>query len=109
MKNLKSLRVETGVSQLRLAEAIDSTQQAIHRYEHGDYEPDIQTMTEIANFFNTSVDYLVGNTTIRNKVEDIRISELSVDEVVFMDRHRKLSARDKGIMVAMQNTLLETE
>jgi transcriptional regulator with XRE-family HTH domain len=92
MKNLKLLRNETGISQYKLAEAVGSTQQAIHRYEHQDYEPDIETMTRLARFFGTSIDYLVGNTTIRNKIEKY---DLNIEETVLVDKYRRLSPKQK--------------
>ena len=60
MKNLKFLRDEKSVSQQKVADAIGSNQQSIHRYENGDYEPDIQTLTLLADYFDTSIDYLVS-------------------------------------------------
>ncbi|MCL2851744.1 MAG: helix-turn-helix domain-containing protein [Defluviitaleaceae bacterium] len=56
MERLKLLRGEKGISQEKLAEKVGSSQQLIHKYEHGS-EPDIEAMKRIANFFNTSIDY----------------------------------------------------
>jgi DNA-binding XRE family transcriptional regulator len=109
MKNMKSLRNEAGISQHKLAEAIGSTQQAIHGYEHGDFEPDIQTMTDIARFFNTSIDYLVGNTAVRGKVEEAEMHRLTADEFVSIENQRRLSPEHRKILNAIQNTLLEIE
>lgn len=67
LKNLKKLRAEAGISQARLAEAIGVSQQAINKYENHNIEPDIETLVQIADYFNTSVDYLVSHTDIRRK------------------------------------------
>ena len=107
MKNLKSLRTEAGVSQSKLAESVGSTQQAIHRYEHEDYEPDIMTMIQIANFFNTSVDYLVGNTGIRHRIEKIEKYDLNKEEAVLIDKFRRLSVKHKKSVSVMLDTLID--
>lgn len=60
MNNLKKLREARGLTQQKLAEQFSLTQQAIHKYENGLAEPDIKTMKSIAEFFHTTIDYLVG-------------------------------------------------
>lgn len=60
MNNLKKLREARGLTQQKLAEQFKLTQQAIHKYENGLAEPDIKTMKSIADFFHTTIDYLVG-------------------------------------------------
>lgn len=60
IENLRKLRTERGLSQQKLAEKFNISQQAIYKYENNLTEPDIQTMKNLALFFHTSVDYLVG-------------------------------------------------
>ncbi len=62
VKNLKKLRKRKGISQQKLADALGTSQQAINKYENQGSEPDIDMLIAMAEFFNTSVDYLVGNT-----------------------------------------------
>jgi len=57
---LKELRQEKGLSQQKLADALDVLQTAIHNYENENYEPDIATLIKIAQYFDTSIDYLIG-------------------------------------------------
>lgn len=69
--NLKTLRKQKGVSQQKLAEAIGVSQQSINRYENHNIEPDISTLIKIADFFDISIDTLVG----RCKTEELNIAE----------------------------------
>lgn len=62
MKNLKKLREERNLSQQSLGERFCISQQSIHKYENGYAEPDIEMMIDFADFFHTSVDYLIGHT-----------------------------------------------
>ena len=59
---LKELRKKKGISQLRLATDLSTTQNTISRYETGDREPGIDELIKIADYFNVSVDYLIGRT-----------------------------------------------
>ena len=59
---LKELRRKKGLSQLRLATDLNTTQNTISRYETGEREPGIDELIEIADYFNVSVDYLIGRT-----------------------------------------------
>lgn len=61
MENLKRLRENADLSQQGLANEIGLTQQKIHSYENDLYEHDIATLKQLANYFDTSVDYLIGN------------------------------------------------
>ena len=59
---LKELRKKKGLSQLRLATDLNTTQNTISRYETGEREPGIDELITIADYFNVSVDYLIGRT-----------------------------------------------
>jgi transcriptional regulator with XRE-family HTH domain len=106
VKNLKALRRERGVSQQKLAEHIGTNQQSIHRYEHGYYEPDIGTLKQLALFFETSIDYLVGATDIRHKIESVEAYELNADESALIDKVRMLTPRQRKSVAVFLDTLL---
>ena len=59
---LKELRKKKGISQLRLATDLNTTQNTISRYETSEREPGIAELIKIADYFNVSVDYLIGRT-----------------------------------------------
>ena len=59
-ENLKSLRKEKGLTQDQLSKLIGIAQTTYAGYETGRYEPDIETLIKIADYFKVSVDYLVG-------------------------------------------------
>lgn len=60
MTELKSLRMEFGLSQKELADALSTTQRNVCNWETGKYEPDFKTLIKIAKFFDVSTDYLLG-------------------------------------------------
>ena len=58
--NLKELRTRYGISQQQLADEIGVSQQSINKYENHNAEPSIDTLKDLAAYFHTSIDYLVG-------------------------------------------------
>ncbi len=59
---LKELRKKKGVSQQRLAMDLNVNQNTISRYETGEREADYKTLILIADYFDVSIDYLLGRT-----------------------------------------------
>lgn len=59
---LKELRKEKGISQLKLAIDLSTNQNSISRYETGERECDYEMLIKIADYFNVSIDYLLGRT-----------------------------------------------
>ena len=59
---LKELRKQKGISQLKLAMDLGMNQNSISRYENLEREADYQTLITFADYFNVSIDYLLGRT-----------------------------------------------
>lgn len=66
MKNLgqriKELRQEKGVDQTELAKWLGTSQTNVSRWENDKFEPDLETIVKIAQFFEVTTDYLLGVT-----------------------------------------------
>ena len=82
-------------------------QSQIHAYENNAYEPDISTLKRFAEFFETSVDYLVGNTKVRNKIEAVEKHDLNKDEASLMKKYRTLPPNIRKSVMIFIDTLLE--
>ena len=61
-KRLAELRAKMGISQYELAQRLHFSRGQIANYEQGTREPDFQTLVKIADFFDVSLDYLLGRT-----------------------------------------------
>lgn len=59
--NLKNLRLERGLTQIELSKNLNINRATYAHYETGRREPDIETLKLLADYFNVSVDYLLGN------------------------------------------------
>ena len=59
---LKQLRTERGLLQADIGGYLGKGQNTISYYENGKREPSIEELKRIADYFNVSVDYLLGLT-----------------------------------------------
>ena len=57
---LKELREQTGYSQYSFASVFGVAQSTVGGWEAGKREPNIDTLCRLAEFFNVSLDYLLG-------------------------------------------------
>ncbi|MCL1820016.1 MAG: helix-turn-helix domain-containing protein [Oscillospiraceae bacterium] len=104
LKNLRILRNERGISQQKLADIIGMTQSSINGYENHNIEPDIATLMKIADYFETSVDFIVGHTHIRRKIEEVSEFALNEQEAVLINRYRTLAVSSRK---AIDNMIVE--
>ena len=65
-EHLKEIRVSRNLTQKQLAMMVGSTERGIQRYESGERKPNFDTATKVADFFDVTVDYLLGNSDVRN-------------------------------------------
>ena len=60
MERLKALRKSKGLSMKELGRLFGLSESTISLYESGKRQPDNETILKIADFFDVSVDYLLG-------------------------------------------------
>ncbi len=104
VKNLRQLRTKKGISQQKLADVLGITQQTINKYENHAVEPDIYMLTQMADFFETTVDYLVGYTP--NHQDGLEQYSLTPEEANLVEDYRILSPKERAsIRLVMENYL----
>ena len=64
-ENFKKLRKEKQITQQVIADYLGITRQAIAAYEKGKREPNLNMIVKIAEFFEVSVDFLLGVSQLR--------------------------------------------
>lgn len=90
-KRLKKLRENAELKQEELATKIGLSTSTIGMYENERRQPDYDTLLKISDFFDVSVDYLLGKTSVK-KYEKPYDTEL--EEVLF-SKAKDLSDEDK--------------
>ncbi|EGT0013131.1 helix-turn-helix transcriptional regulator [Clostridium perfringens] len=68
---LKSLRNEKVVLQKDVAEYLKISTSAYGFYEQGKRIPDVETLNKLSDYYNVSIDYLLGKSNIKESAEAI--------------------------------------
>ena len=64
-KRLKELRKEKKLTQVQMAAVLEISGRNYQNYELGKYEPDVDGLIKIADYFGVSLDYLLGRSDKR--------------------------------------------
>lgn len=70
-KNLANLRKNKKITQTELAEQFGYSDKAISKRENGDTLPDIQTLYQLCEFYNVTLDFLVSEQSFDEKIKYI--------------------------------------
>ena len=107
LPNLSKLREEKHISQAKLGEIIGVTQPTINKYENHDNQPDFDTLQKLADYFETSVDYLIGHTDIRRRIEPTEAHELNETEQQLVESFRALTPEQRRCILMTVQTFLK--
>ncbi|MBP1561236.1 MAG: helix-turn-helix transcriptional regulator [Oscillospiraceae bacterium] len=72
---IRDLREDNDLYQRHIAEYLNCTQQTYSRYETGELEPSLPVMEKLAAYYDTSVDFLMGLTDVREPYKGMRKAE----------------------------------
>lgn len=106
LPNLRLLRDSKGISQQTLGDAIGVSQPSINKYENHNIEPDIETLRRMADYFETSVDFLIGHTDIRRKIEPTESYALNETEAALVDSFRALTPEQRQCIIMTMKAFL---
>ena len=92
MLKISEIRKERGIAQKDLAEYLNISPGNLCEWEKGRIEPSIDFLNKIADYFNVSIDYLVGR---ENDFGNIVISGSEKKETLSLKEQRLLKAFNK--------------
>ena len=78
MQNLRLLRKEKHMTTAELAAYLEISAATVGHYELGKREPDILTLIKLADYFDCTVDFLIGRSEVRKppfKERDMKMLE----------------------------------
>ncbi len=108
MLRIKELRVEHNLTQRELAQKIYSTDKNIWAYENKLATPPLETLVKLADFFNCSIDYLVGRADDFGNISIINTNEpISQDEKQILSCYKKLSPKLQSLFLEYLSNLEE--
>ena len=103
-RRLVKLRSEKGLTQQKVADALDVSKSTISLYETGDTVPDAKNIVRLCNIFGVSCDYLLCQTNYRRPkderltIEEMGYSEKAAQKLNDLDLFR---VRDKSTHVVL--------
>lgn len=106
-QKLREFRKRRGLTQEQLAEAMGVTVGAVSKWESGSSTPDISIILELADFFETSVDVLLGYTQQSASLEDsvCRLRDLRIQkeyEAAFREAEKALQRFPNNFQVVYE-------
>ena len=99
-ERLKSLRKERDLTQQDIANVLGVGRATIAGYETKGKQPDYEKLNQLANYFNTSVDYLLGRTDIKNpENKDKEMERLANKEIKSVEDALEIIKFQDGLML----------
>ena len=115
-ERLRKLRSDSHLTQEQLASVLNLSRSTVAYYESGMRSPDMQKLLLIADYFNISLDYLLGRTEIKtvltsnNKLSSFLeyFFNLHITEQNFiLKQMQAFSMRNKDTMIAAEKNRYE--
>ena len=111
MDNLKKKRNENHVSQQKLANHLGVSRSTVAMWETGGSEPSNEMLAQIASFFGTSVDYLLGLDDNEQKKETPTEADVTFDDFTYAlhNESKELSEEKKQQLLEMARFLRQQQ
>ncbi|MDR3591540.1 MAG: helix-turn-helix transcriptional regulator [Negativicutes bacterium] len=114
-KRIKALREQGKLSQEELAKKFNYNKQAVSHWENSGKIPRDSVLKQLAFMFNTSTDYLLGNSdnlspinSQENKPFDVReLVEHAMSEASEVDRLKEMEEKFKSLSLQEQKAFLK--
>lgn len=112
-ERLKSLRLEQGYTQKELANKLGIAYQNIQKYEKGIAKPLNKNLENLAEVFQVSVSYLMGETNIRssNRINEImeQLSEPRQEETINFAEEKLIEQNSENKIIQLRSSLVSYE
>lgn len=109
-ERLHNLRKGRSLTQSELGKILNIKNTSISMYERNAVMPTSETLLKIAQFFNVSVDYLIGNSEQVNGPEKRSVDEVIKDvEVLFYNSGHDLTDEKKKMLSRIIKATIEDE
>lgn len=98
---LKEVRQQHKMTQRQVAEMLGIPVRTYQNYERGVNDPDTDVLLELADYFDVTVDYLVGYSNIAHATS----ISLTADESHLIDTYRTLDEPGKKAVITLAEGL----
>lgn len=109
MLRLKNLRQKMGLSQTDVARALGVSRQSYNFYENGKRDPDTEMLKNIADYFNVSVDYLLGRNIDSSAQSSINPIGFTGDNSDIYELYKQLPKQKQALVLEVTKAMLENK
>ena len=99
-QRLRELRKGNNISQKKLSNYLNFGYTAIANYDSGINQPSLDTVKKIAQYFNVTVDYLIGASDYPRREQDITEKEAEL-----LGIFRKINDDEKDALLKIVNLM----
>ena len=86
VNNLKQIRNDKHLLQTKVAMHLNVTQETLSSYETGRVFPSSDMLIRLADYYNTSIDYLLCRTKYNLPIDNIKPNNISSDDFVLLNK-----------------------
>ena len=94
--NLKQIRNSKDLLQTKVAMDLNITRETVSSYETGRVFPSSDMLIKLADYYNTSIDYLLCRTKFDMPINDIKPNNISDSDFILLNKINKLSPNYKS-------------
>ena len=70
-RRIRDLREDCDMNQTQVAKMLGMSQTGYSKYETGENDVPTQILMKLANFYKTSIDYILGQTDVRERYDEV--------------------------------------
>lgn len=109
MENLRQAREKRGITQVKMSVDLEIAQETISGYEIGRITPSIQMLNKIADYLNTTTDYLLGRINTDIPIMNIKQNDITETESQLIFDYRHLNEQNQKELLWYVNALKQKE
>ncbi len=109
-QRIRILREENDITQNELGEKLSVSKTTISHYENDSRTPSIETLIQLADFFQVDLDYILGVESVGySEKRSVQMSDEEIDFILELRRmmtYKKIISNPKKYVQAIENKIL---
>ena len=89
---IRELRILRGLTQVQFANRLNVSKQCVSNWENDNVLPSIDMLTKIADFFETTTDFLLGRTQ-ENSIETQGLTDIQISHIKALVQDLRIANR----------------
>lgn len=105
--NLKKIRKKNNLLQIKVAIDLNLTQETISSYETGRVFPGPENLKKLADYYDTTIDYLLCRTEYDMPIDKLKPNSISDEDFIILNKINRLSIINKAKAEAYIDGLID--